>query len=142
MPNTDQAPTGLPSRRQWKPPPTLATVVSPSMQRSDTPPIGDVPENSSGTLLVVGGAQPVRLDSDVVVDFTVPEVPSYVTLRGKVMRSDGTPSKGAYVRASTNPTSDIGTFFSVIITTDAKGEFRMRALPGQNYSIYIDDFGN
>jgi hypothetical protein len=107
----------------------------------ETPPSADSPENASGTLIVTNGAQPLDLESDLVVDFSVPSLPSYVTLRGKVVRADGKPAKGAYLQATKAISEGPATLFSAIVTADGNGDFRLRALPGENYTFYVYDYG-
>jgi hypothetical protein len=108
----------------------------------DTPPAADARENASGNLLITTATQPIDLDSDVVVDLSIPALPPYVTLRGRVLRADGKPAKGAYVQATAGSVINSTAGFTAIITADANGEFRLRALPGDDYRLYIYDYGN
>jgi hypothetical protein len=99
-------------------------------------------ENSYGSLLLSTGIEPIALESDVEVDLTVPAVPAFVTLRGRVLRADGTPAGSAYVQAYSGSLVGVTGGFSAFVTADRDGVFRLRLLPGERYGIYVYDYGN
>jgi hypothetical protein len=107
----------------------------------DTPPDEGTPENATGSLLVTSGTQPTPLESDTVIDLTVPALPRYVTLRGTVVRADGSPARGAYIQAYSGSIAGSSSGFNAIVTTNRDGEFRLRVLPSDKYGLYVFDFG-
>jgi hypothetical protein len=82
-------------------------------------------------------AQSLSLGADTAnYDFTVPTLPGYVTISGRVTDSSGNPVSGAVVSAiSQSITGTPNLLFSTVVQADAGGNYSMSVLSGTNYQL-------
>jgi hypothetical protein len=108
----------------------------------EPPADADDSENTTGVVLISPSATPVRFDADGSMEFTIPSLPRYVTLEGRLVRADGTPSQSAYIQAYSGSLEGSNGGFRTIVNADRDGRFRLRLLPGSDYTLYVIDYSD
>jgi hypothetical protein len=78
------------------------------------------------------------LSTDRIQNFTVPPLPPFVTISGRVTDSSGRPVVGAIVSAfTTRITNTPNAAFSTGTQTGSDGMYQVRVLSGTNYTILV-----
>lgn len=97
------------------------------------------PENEgTSTLSFPDPFQAVDLSSDRTQNFTVPPLPAYVMMTGRVTDQNGEPVVGAEIRAFTSTiTNTPTTTFQASTQSGANGKYELKVLSGSNYSIQV-----
>ncbi|MCS6815768.1 MAG: carboxypeptidase-like regulatory domain-containing protein [Blastocatellia bacterium] len=78
------------------------------------------------------------LTADTTQNFTLPSLPSFVTLSGRITDQRGQPVARAFVFATTSTLSGTpNAAFTAATEADAQGRYRLRLLSGRAYQITI-----
>jgi hypothetical protein len=79
----------------------------------------------------------LNLTTDRIQNFTVPPLPPFVTISGRVTDNNGQPVAGAFISAFTSMVLNTPAAFSTGTQTDSNGMYELRVLSGNGYTLLV-----
>lgn len=95
------------------------------------------PDEEVASILSFPPLLDLNLTTNRIQDFTVPPLPPFVTISGRVTDNNGQPVAGAFISAFTSMVLNTPATFSTGTQTDSNGRYELRVLSGNGYTLLV-----